>query len=89
MRSYEFLFGDKFERCIEYIIVEAYKLNTREAYTIALHKLAGLRTFCIFLSSEGGVPMPSAILLLRTHEDRLNEIIRSEKGCLEKSNAKA
>ena len=31
MRSYEFLFGDKFERCIEYICVEAYKVNTREA----------------------------------------------------------
>ena len=84
MRTHEFLFGDKFERCIQYIVVEAYKQNTREAYERAMYKLEGLRTFCVFLSSEGGAPMPSAILMLQTLSLRLSEIVRSEKGCLAK-----
>jgi len=84
VRTHEFLFGDKFDRCVEYIIVEAFKKNNRESYTEAKNKLHGLRTFLIFLSSEGGPPMPSAILHLQALDSRLNEVIRSETGRLTK-----
>ena len=84
MKTHEFLFGDKFERCVEYICVEAYKKNTRKAYQEAAGKLHGIRTLCVFISSEGVSPMPSAILMLQALDSRLSAIIRSEKGCLTK-----
>lgn len=65
MDAHNFLFGDKLERCILYIAKEAYDANTREAYQKAEHKLEGMRTFLVFLSSEGGTPFPTAIIMLQ------------------------
>jgi hypothetical protein len=87
MNAHEFLFGDKFDRCVGYIIDEACKENTREAYKLAQSKLHGILTLTIFISSEGGTPMPTAHLMLRNEMNNLQRIIDTPNGCLERKKA--
>jgi len=84
MNAHEFIFGDKFERCIVHIVNEACKTNDREAYKLAQSKLHGILTLTIFISSEGGMPMPTAHLMLRNEMNNLQRIIDSPSGRLEK-----
>lgn len=65
MDAHNLLFGDKLERCALHIVKEAYDANTREAFQKAHDKLEGLRTFLVFLSSEGGTSFPTAIIMLQ------------------------
>jgi len=82
MNAHEFIFGDKFERCVVYITNEACKKNTREAFQEAVQKLHGIKTLCIFISSEGGTPLPTAMIMLQNEMHNIQRIIDSPKGCL-------
>jgi hypothetical protein len=71
MTAHELIFGDRFERSLRYICGEAHKVGTPEAYRAAEQKLAGIKTLLIFMSSEGGTPMPTAVLMLQNLQSGL------------------
>jgi hypothetical protein len=84
MDAHTLIFGDKLERCVVHITNEACKANTREAYKLAHSKLHGIVTLLVFMSSEGGVPMPTGHLMVRNEMSNIQRIIDSPTGILPK-----
>jgi hypothetical protein len=84
VNAHQFIFGDRFEECVVYIINEACKKNTREAFKEAKTRIDGIRLLLHWMSGSGGVPMPTAFLLLRNEMNNLDRIIESPDGCLPK-----
>ena len=82
--AHEFIFGDKFERSLQHIVGQAYEANTREAYQAAVHKLHGINTLLLFMSSEGGPAMPTAHLMVRNLMSQVREVAESPSGRLSK-----
>ena len=84
MTAHEVIFGDRLERACQYIIACAFKINTRTAYKDAIQELGGINTLLIFMSAEGGPPMPTANIMIRNEQSRLQRIVDSPTGCVQK-----
>jgi len=85
MNAHEFIFGDRFEQCVAHIINEACRVNTREAFKEAKTKLDGIRLLLHWISGSGGVPMPTAFLMLGNEMSNIQRVIDSPDGVLKKA----
>lgn len=84
MNAHNFIFGSKIEDTVTHIINEACRVNTREAFEKAIHQIDGIRLLMHHISGSGGVPMPTAFLMIGNELSNLRRIIDSPLGCLPK-----
>lgn len=69
------MFGSSLEDSVQYIVGNALRKNSIEAYTEAANKLQGIRTFFIFLQPEGQQVYTYALLALGNEISRLFQLI--------------
>jgi hypothetical protein len=67
----ELLFGDSLQRTVEHIITSALHDGKPEAFRAAEAKLLGLRTFLIFLRSEGSIAFTYELMALSNEATRM------------------
>ena len=82
MNAHTLIFGSKIEDTVTHIINEACRVNTREAWKEAVQKIDGIRLLLHHISGSGGVPMPTAFLMIANEISNIKRILDTPTGCL-------